>query len=161
MCDDIVGDGNCLFRFISKVISGSENYHIKLRGEICRYIITQGRKTMGWYVVQVHSKTPAQHLRTSNMSLEGVWGGDVELMAISAILECDVYVANRYNQIGNTFEVRWSRIRSSDNSRTNAINSIYISNFGFHYAPVCKMFNSTTKTYFANVDSFQEVVLVE
>ena len=113
---------------------------------------------MGWYITQVHSTTASKHLRMSNMSLGGVWGGDVELMAISAILETDIYVANLYNQ-EDVPEIRWSRIRSSNYE--NATNSLYISNFDSHYTPVCKMINSDTNTYFANVESVQEVVLVE
>ena len=113
---------------------------------------------MGWYITQVHSTTASKHLRMSNMSLGGVWGGDVELMAISAILETDIYVANLYNQ-EDVPEIRWSRIRSSNHE--NATNSLYISNFDSHYTPVCKMINSDTNTYFANVESVQEVVLVE
>ena len=36
ICEDIGADGNCLFRCLSKLISGSEEYYVKLRGEICR-----------------------------------------------------------------------------------------------------------------------------
>ena len=32
------------------------------------------------------------------MTVDGKWGGDVELMAISAILQTDIYGANIYEQ---------------------------------------------------------------
>ncbi|KAI6651857.1 hypothetical protein LOD99_4736 [Oopsacas minuta] len=37
-CSSIERDGNCLFRCLSKLISGSQEYHAKIRGEICRYM---------------------------------------------------------------------------------------------------------------------------
>ena len=145
----------------SKILSGSEKHHVKLRGEICRYMVTEGRNSLGWYFTQVHSTTPAQYLRTRSMTVDGKWGGDVELMAISAILQTDIYVANIYEQADEVSEIRWSRIRSSNLTQTDAANSIYISNFHYHYEPVCKMMNSTTKSYFDGADNIQEVILVE
>ena len=47
---------------------------------------------MRWYFDQVHSK----YLKGSNMYLEGDRGGDI--VAISAILQVDVYVSNRFRE---------------------------------------------------------------
>ena len=58
----ITGDGNCLFRCLSKVISGSEEDHAKLRGEICRYMLDEGKDEISWYFSQVLSTTPAEYL---------------------------------------------------------------------------------------------------
>ena len=60
------------------------------------------------------------------MCLEGVWGGDIEIMAISAILQVDVYVANRYRETDGFGEVRCSRIRSY-HTLTEPKHCIYIS----------------------------------
>ena len=73
-CDDIVGNGNCLFGCKSKILSGSENNHVKLRGKICHYMVTEGRNILGWYCTQVHSTTPVQQLRTRSMTVDGKWG---------------------------------------------------------------------------------------
>ena len=37
---------------ISKTLSGSEKHHVKLRGEICRYMVTEGRNSLGWYLLK-------------------------------------------------------------------------------------------------------------
>ena len=84
---------------ISKIISGSENYHAKLRQEICRKMITKARIRMGWYLNQVHSTTPSKYLRNSNMTVDGVWGGEIcRVNDNLKYLGTDVYVANYYNQ---------------------------------------------------------------
>ena len=68
-------------------------------------------------------------------------------MAISAILQVDTYVANRYRETNGFCEFRWSRIRSS-HTLTEPKHCIYISDYDSHYTPVCKMINSATKKYF-------------
>ena len=42
--EDIKKDGNCLFRCLSKMISGSEESHSKMRGEITRFIAKDGKE---------------------------------------------------------------------------------------------------------------------
>ena len=37
-------DGNCLFRCISQLISGSQEHYAKIRGEICRFIAKDGKE---------------------------------------------------------------------------------------------------------------------
>ena len=91
-CEDIKSDGNCLFRCFSKIVTGTEKHHLKIRGEICRYMITTGRDTMGWYFNQVHSNTPAQYLRMSGMVMEVIWGSGIELMAFSSILKTNICI---------------------------------------------------------------------
>ena len=49
VCDDIGTDGNCLFRCLSKLICGSEDYNAKIRGEISRYMLTDGKDTSSRY----------------------------------------------------------------------------------------------------------------
>ena len=148
--DTIEGDGNCLFRCLSKVISGSEQYHSKLRGEICRYMLSDGKDVISWYFKQVLSTTPSEYLSEKCMYNEENWGSDVELMAASAMLKTDIYVANKIYLTNESIipEVRWSRIRSSnDNSKDNAI---YIANFFDHYQPVNRMINSLTPTFYCS-----------
>lgn len=64
-------------------------------GEICRYILSDGKDTIGWYFSQVLATTPAEYLSEKCMYNTGNWGSDVELMAASALLKTDIYVANK------------------------------------------------------------------
>ena len=155
----ISGDGNCLFRCLSMVISGSQEYHTKLRGEICRYILSEGKDKISWYFRQVLSITPAEYLGQKVMYVPGTWGSDVELMAASAILETDIYVANKIYRLPGSLipEVRWSRISASnDNSKYCAI---YIANFNDHYEPVTAMINSLTPTFSVDDKPYQIIDL--
>ena len=69
----------------------------------------------------------------------------MEIMALSNILDVDVYVANNCygNQENLPREVRWSLLRGSKKPTT----ALYISNYCNHYEPVTSMIDSSTPTY--------------
>ena len=148
LCDSIGADGNCRFRCLSKVISGSEEYHAKLRGEICRYMLSDGKDVIGWYFAQVLSTTPADHLSRTCMYNDGNWGTDAELLTASALLQTDIYVANKvyHTEDSKVADIRWSRIRASNINNKN--HALYIANFSRHFEPVTRMINSQTPTFF-------------
>ena len=152
LCDSIVPDGNCLFRCLSKIICGTEKYHNKIRGEVCRYMLYDGKDTLSWYFSQVLSTTPVMHISNSCMYQNGIWGTDAELIAASAILQSDIYVANRTYTTSDTTppDILWSRIRASNNNNNNNNNNyaLYIRNYFDHYEPVTKMINSIKPTFF-------------
>ena len=108
--EHIEGDGNCLFRCISKLITGSENSHLHLRFTISRFIASEGTRKLGWYF-KTKQMTPCKCLTTQRlMNRESIWGTDVEIYAASAILDADVYVANSFYRTKESIirEVRWS-----------------------------------------------------
>ena len=74
-----------------------------------------------------------------------MWATDAEVMAASAILDADIYVANDdyINERTLSREVRWNLLRASNNPSV----SIYITNYASHYQPVTSMVNSPTPTY--------------
>ena len=147
-CDTIEGDGNCLFRCLSKVISGSEEYHAKVRGEICRYMLSDGKDIIGWYFTQILSTTPSDYLNNTCMYDNGIWGTDAELVTASALLQADIYVANKAYQTEETLttDIRWSRLRASNNYNKNP--ALYISNFSNHSEPVTRMITCNNPTFF-------------
>ena len=67
---------------------------MKLRGEVSRYMVMNGRS-----IIKIHLKTfskdasPVTYLKKSGMTESGVWGTDIEIVAISCILDSDVYIA--------------------------------------------------------------------
>ena len=130
------------------MISGSEEYHAKLRGKICRYMMSDGKDVIGWYFAQVLSTTPADHLSITCMYNDGNWGTDAELITASALLQTDIYVANKVycTEDSKVADIRWSRIRSSNINNKN--HALYINNFSKHFEPVTRMINSQTPTFF-------------
>ena len=154
--ENIVGDGNCLFRCFSHIITGSQNSHPQLRAIIAHFIASEGISRLGWYF-KSKRLTPCGYFLTENLtSLEGTWGSDVEIMAASDILNVDIYVANNdYRKEGTlTREVRWSLLGAS----TNPTAALYITNYGLHFEPVTSMLNIPTPTYGSISD---QVYLVE
>ena len=154
--EDIKRDGNCLFRCLSKIITGSQNSHLQLRSLIARFIASEGTSKLGW-CFRSKRTTPCEYFLTENLvHIEGTWASDVEIMAASAILDADIYVANsEYRSQGSLIrEVRWSLHRAS----TNPTATLYITNYVNHYEPVISMLNSPTPTYGIVPD---EALLVE
>ena len=143
--EDIDGDGNCLFRCLSKILTGSQESHIQVRRIVASFIASEGTTRLGWYFRQ-KGVTPCNYFLDENfVYLPGTWGGDVEIMAASAILNADIYVANNdYRKPGSFIrEVRWSLLRAS----LNPTATLYITNYGDHYEPVISMLNSPTPTF--------------
>ena len=72
--EHIEGDGNCLFRCISKLITKSENSHLHLRSIISRFIASEGTRKLGWYF-KTKQMTPCKYLTTQKlMNRESIWG---------------------------------------------------------------------------------------
>ena len=69
-------DGNCLFRCISKLISGSQDHYAKIRGEICRFIAKDGKEALKWYF-HAMSEIPLSYLRRTMMQEDKIWGSEV------------------------------------------------------------------------------------
>ena len=80
----------------------------------------------------------------------GNWGTDAELIAASALLQTDIYIANKiyHSEDSDEAEIRWSRIRASNNNNNNNNYALYITNYSNHYQPVTRMINSHTPTFF-------------
>ena len=92
LTENIKGDGNCLFRCLSKIITGSENSHLQLRFIISRFIASEGTTKLGWYFKSKQT-TPCQYLTHENLIYrQSIWGSGVEIVAASAILNADIYV---------------------------------------------------------------------
>ena len=112
--ESIQADGNCFFRCLSKILTGNENSHIQLRAIISRFIASERTTQLAWYFRQ-KVLTPCDYLLDEKLiSMDGVWAGDVEIMAASAILEADIYVAtDDYTVEGSIVrDIRWSLLRA-------------------------------------------------
>ena len=75
------------------MISGSEEYHSKMRGEITRFIAKDGKEKLQWYF-DILKETCLSYLMRTLMDENGSWGTEVEILAASAILQVNIYVAS-------------------------------------------------------------------
>jgi len=72
------GDGNCLFRALSRQTFGSPEFYMNVREEICDYLNTHP------YLVEP-DKDPETYI--TNMRKDKTWGGEPEIIAYSNMLK--------------------------------------------------------------------------
>ena len=97
------------------------------------------------------------------MDENGSWGTEVEILAASAILDVNIYVASECNTIHDNSrlgftdrDIKWYRYSAAPNyDEKFAIN---IANFQSHYKPVVNCINSDHHTY-SNTD--KEVICLD
>ena len=84
---EVGGDGNCLFRTISDQLYGVENHHRELRQVVMDYILKEKDFFMNYVEGDID-----EYIEKKRM--DGVWGDDVELQAVSEIYNrpIEVYV---------------------------------------------------------------------
>ena len=80
--------------------------------------------------------------------LDGAWAGEIEIMAASAILNADIYVANdcyrdRFLHSKFSNSLKSSLLRAKPGTDT----ALYIKHFDVHYEPVISMTYCPSKTY--------------
>ena len=84
--DSIKGDGNCLFRSISKELLGNEKYHTMIRGIIVDFT----EQNSDLFKCLLFSGTMAEPCK--EMRQWGKWGSHIELQALSCLLQVEVYI---------------------------------------------------------------------
>ena len=127
----IQGDGNCMFRAFSFIITGSEDQHLLVRSIILRHMrvvgellwknqispLLQHLRRIG-EVDWVRNVSPdlewargiEQYIAASHMDRDSTWGSEVEIMVLAHLLDIPIYSydtnhgCNRYTP-GNVYGV--------------------------------------------------------
>ena len=91
----IQGDGNCLFRSLSYLITGSCSHYRQVREKIIDHM----RNVLDPVYV-------SDYLRSTNMDEDGIWGTDNEIRTLAHLLRTSVYtyVPDSYNWVRITPE---------------------------------------------------------
>ena len=114
----ILGDGNCLFRAPSYVITGRQVYHYLVRQKIVSHMRDIEN------LLRPHMNMSLNdYIQSTGMAQESVWGSDIEIFAASSLLSTDIYV---YSNVGSNFT--WNKFSKSmlDGSPPQNTCSIYI-----------------------------------
>ena len=85
----VKGDGNCLFRSFSYLITGSEEHHLDIRHWVCEYI------NLYWEKIEKFS-SKQNYVSVSKMAKPGVWGTYIEILAVGSILDTNVYTYTKH-----------------------------------------------------------------
>jgi hypothetical protein len=79
--DAIVGDGNCFYRAVSHVITGSQQFHHELR-EHCATFFSLHEDVFGEY-----NDRNNQYITPAQVRTLGHWAGQVEIYTFATILQ--------------------------------------------------------------------------
>lgn len=128
----IKGDGNCLFRALSYVITGCESFYKSIRKWICDYANLHSAEINKF-------SGSSSYLLKSNMAQSGVWGTDIELHVAAAMLDTDIYTFTKHGK-----HWRWLCFASSTLKLRSLISNkdkraIYINHSGSHYEPTIQV----------------------
>jgi hypothetical protein len=122
----IMGDGNCLFRALSYVITGRQVYH-----HVIRHKLLDHMRSIENLLLPHMGMSLNNYFQSSGMHRERVWGTDIEIFAASSLLSTDIYV---YTNVGTHFT--WNKFSQSMLNNLPPQNpcSIYIQHTGaVHY----------------------------
>ena len=116
-------DGNCYFRAISYVLTGSEDSHGLIRHKIVNHMSNDINEKLNDYLKQSVNDYP----RESSMNSNGTWATDAEMMATASLLGIDIVV---HSKVADRME--WLRYTTSfSNERTRDF-AIYLQNISEH-----------------------------
>ena len=96
----IRGDGNCLFRAMSFIITGSEIQHFEIRTLIIAHMLSIPELWIGRgvdgdnnHLSYYHGgyRSVENYLARTNMANEGAWGTDLEMSLLAHMLDIVVY----------------------------------------------------------------------
>ena len=84
----ITGDGNCLFRSFSLIITGSQDHHLAVRVAILEHMQTIGHLLLGAHVAQTSIDSYCQD---TSMHMDGTWGSEIEILSLAHLLQTNIY----------------------------------------------------------------------
>ena len=99
----IQGDGNCLFRSLSYLVTGRQVYHKIIRSKIVEHM----RNIENSLHPHINSSLEEYLVRTG-MNSQSVWGTDIEILTACSLLETDIYV---YSWVGSIY--KWQKFSRS------------------------------------------------
>ena len=130
----IQGDGNCLFRALSYIITGSEEQHMAVGNAILDHMVTIAHFLFGHQLLNYDSIQT--YIVASGMDEEYTWGTDNEMLTLYHLL--NIPIVSYSEQFGN-----WQRYSPHNVDRTlrDEINqmSMYLLHSHNHFTVVCSV----------------------
>ena len=94
----VQGDGNCLFRALSYVVTGSEAQHMEVREGITSYMLSIENLLVGYnstghanYLVPFNFNSVQEYLDNTNMGISHTWGTDLEMICFCHMFNVNLY----------------------------------------------------------------------
>ena len=96
----IQGDGNCLFRALSYIVTGRQTDHHILRSKVIEHM-----KTIEVYLLPHMKCSLENYLQKSQMRSSGTWGTDIEIFAAACHVHITAPLQRSYFYSYNCFAV--------------------------------------------------------
>jgi len=95
---NVQGDGNCLFRALSYVVTGSEAQHLEMHESITSYMLSIEPLLTGYdnighanYLIPFNFSSVQEYLDNSGMTRSATWGTDLEMMCFCHMFSVNLY----------------------------------------------------------------------
>ncbi|XP_071943839.1 uncharacterized protein [Antedon mediterranea] len=139
------GDGNCLFRALSYILFGVQNYHVVVRDYILNYMSMNKN-----LFEKIESRSFERYVEDTRMGEYGTWGSDIEIMAFATMSNTNVYVYSKYGRRKGLPHYEWLKYAPISNQFGDLVSerNIYLSNLCAHFEPVLDV---DKKTYDAEL----------
>ncbi|KAL5014298.1 hypothetical protein ScPMuIL_008568 [Solemya velum] len=118
----VAGDGNCFFRAMSMIMTGSESSHMELRHAVLKHVARHPECYRSFLTSRGGMRTYLTDMRQS-----GEWATDREILATATMLKVVIEVYSK--------KYGWQSFKPLDDPDLSGP-SIYISNIGDHFEPV-------------------------
>ena len=117
------GDGNCYFRAMSFILTGTEDYHVQLRDSVVGHMAVIDGKLKDYLNQNVND-----YVATSGMCNDGVWATDAEITATANLLGVDITIYGKYGK-----EMRWLTYPASFSLSSTTPQAFYLEHTGNHF----------------------------
>ena len=130
------GDGSCLFRSFSYLLTGAQSDHRIVRQAVVEYITTNTR-------IFSDLANCDDYPSTSFMALPGEWGTEVEVLAFASMTNTTVNVYTPVARMDKETVYKWMPYKPVEGTvpkvQVSASGCMYISNIDSHFQPVIKV----------------------
>ena len=89
----ITGDGNCLFRSFSYIITGSEEQHMAVRQAICNHMVEIAHFLFATGICSTYTSIQ-EYIQSTKMDQDQAWGTEVEMFTLAHLLTTSVFSYN-------------------------------------------------------------------
>ena len=89
-----IGDGNCLFRSLARILYGSEDFHTQVRLLLVQFEDSNASKLQP-LVFPANNSTKQKDIKAAfdnHMKLLRVWGTQIELQTAASLFQMPLYV---------------------------------------------------------------------
>ena len=130
----IQGDGNCLLRAFSYILTGSEDQHLAIHHAVLDHIINNAQLFLGHHLTGHNSVQ--YYIASTGMDQDGTWGTDIEMLSMAHLLQTPVHsYSHQHGQ--------WQRYSPHDVDRQLVDDmqqrSMYLFHTGNHFNVVCSV----------------------